>query len=67
MGLGNLTLELEAPFERDVVNGETDSGLANVDVGTRYPLLKYVSPNNSFDTTFGVGIEVGIPYFHREP
>ncbi|HTB85970.1 MAG TPA: hypothetical protein VK742_20160 [Candidatus Sulfotelmatobacter sp.] len=60
-GFGNLTLELEAPYERDVAGGQTASGMDNVDIGARFPFFQYVSKNNLFDTAFGAGIEIGIP------
>jgi hypothetical protein len=60
-GFGLLTLEVEIPFERDVENGTITQGVANIDVGARYPLYQYVSADGFVDTTFGVGIEVGIP------
>ena len=60
-GFGNLTLELEAPYERDVEGGEVTKGFDNVDVGARYPLYEAVSPGGFADTTFGVAIELGIP------
>jgi len=60
-GLGNLTLEVEAPYERDVNDGSVTSGFDNVDVGARYPFYQYVSPNSVVDTTFGAAIELGIP------
>jgi hypothetical protein len=60
-GFGNLTLELETPYERDVENGEVTKGFDNVDVGARYPLYEAVSPRGFADTTFGAAIELGIP------
>ncbi len=61
-GFGNLTLEIEAPYERDVTPGEsTESGFGNIDLGARYPLYEYVAANGSFDTTFGTAVEVGVP------
>jgi hypothetical protein len=60
-GFGLLTLEVEIPFERDVDAGSITQGVANIDLGARYPLYQYVSPNGFIDTTFGAGIEVGIP------
>lgn len=60
-GFGNLTLELEAPYERDVENGEVTKGFDNVDVGARYPLYQAVTPGGFADTTFGAAIELGIP------
>ena len=60
-GFGLLTLELEIPFERDVDAGSITQGVANIDLGARYPLYQYVSADGLIDTTFGAGIEVGIP------
>jgi hypothetical protein len=60
-GFGLLTLELEVPYERDSSAGEITRGFDNIDVGARYPFYQYVSANGFFDTTFGAGIEVGIP------
>jgi hypothetical protein len=58
---GLLTLEVEAPYERNVVGGSTTSGMQNVDVGARYPLWQFVSGNGAVDTTFGIATEIGIP------
>ena len=60
-GIGLLTLELEVPYERGVAAGETTDGLANIDVGARYPFYQFVSRHGRFDTTFGAAVEVGIP------
>jgi hypothetical protein len=60
-GFGLLTLEVEIPFERDVEGSTITQGVANIDLGARYPIYQYVSPSGFLDTTFGVGIEVGIP------
>lgn len=60
-GFGNLTLELEVPYERDVEDSRVTKGFDNVDVGARYPFYQYVSRNNLFDTTFGAAVELGIP------
>jgi len=60
-GFGNLTLELEVPYERDVEDGVVTKGFDNVDVGARYPFYQYASKNSLFDTTFGAAIELGIP------
>jgi len=60
-GFGNLTLELETPYERDIEDGSVTKGFDNVDVGARYPLYEYVSQNGLFDTTFGAAVELGIP------
>jgi len=60
-GFGLLTLEVEVPFERDVDAGSITQGVANIDLGARYPIYQYVSANGFVDSTFGAGIEVGIP------
>jgi hypothetical protein len=61
-GFGNLTLEIEVPYERDAAAGEnTAQGIGNIDLGARYPLYEYVAANGLFDTTFGTAVEVGVP------
>jgi hypothetical protein len=60
-GFGLLTLEVEIPFERDVDGSSITQGVANIDLGARYPLYQYVSADGLIDTTFGVGFEGGIP------
>jgi len=58
---GLMTMELEFPYEYDTAPGETRKGFDNIDLGARYPFYQYVSPNGFVDSTFGAGIEVGIP------
>lgn len=60
-GIGLLTLELEVPYERDVAGGVTTEGLANIDVGARYPFYQFVAQNGAVDTTLGAAVEIGIP------
>jgi hypothetical protein len=60
-GFGELTLEIEIPYERTAVGGAFAEGMANVNLGARYPIYQYVAPSGSFDTTSGVAVEVGIP------
>jgi hypothetical protein len=60
-GFGLLTLELEVPFERDISDGQVSEGIGNIDIGARYPVFQYVSGNGLIDSTFGVGVEVGVP------
>ncbi len=60
-GFGNLTLELEVPFERDSSHGVVTEGASNVNLGARYPLLQLVAPSGNVDTTFGAAFEAGIP------
>jgi hypothetical protein len=56
-----MTWEFEFPYERDVSDGVTTEGFDNIDIGTRYPFYQFVSPNGLVDSTFGAGIEAGIP------
>ena len=61
-GFGQLTLELEVPYQRVVVAGEgTQQGVGNIDLGARYPFYEYVAANGFFDTTFGAAVELGVP------
>jgi len=61
-GFGQMTLEIEVPYERDATAGEnTQRGMGNIDLGARYPLYEYVAANGAFDTTFGTALEVGVP------
>ncbi|HEY5346465.1 MAG TPA: hypothetical protein VIK62_08995 [Verrucomicrobiae bacterium] len=60
-GFGNLTLEIEVPYERDWDSGAVSQGIGNIDLGARYPFYQYVSDGGFFDTTFGGAMEVGIP------
>ncbi|HWX19828.1 MAG TPA: hypothetical protein VN578_07970 [Candidatus Binatia bacterium] len=60
-GFGQLTLELEVPYERSVADGETTKGFDNVNLGARYPLYQFVSAKGFIDTTFGAAVEAGIP------
>lgn len=60
-GFGRMTLELEVPYERDVAAGQITEGMANIDVGARYPFYQFVSASGRFDTTLGAGVELGIP------
>jgi hypothetical protein len=60
-GFGLLTLEIEVPYERDMEDGAVSEGVGNIDLGARYPFYQYVSPAEFWDTTFGSGVELGIP------
>ena len=60
-GFGNLTLELELPYEIDTAPHGIVNGFNNIDLGARHPFYQFVSRDGSFDTTFGVAAEVGIP------
>ena len=60
-GFGLLTLEVEVPWEHNADGNDVEKGFANIDVGARYPIYQYVSSNGFVDSTFGAGIEVGIP------
>jgi hypothetical protein len=58
---GVVTFELEVPYEYDSAPGETTHGFNNVNFGARCPLYQFVSSNEFVDSTFGIGIEAGIP------
>ena len=60
-GVGPLTLELESAWERDSMSGQVASGFDNVDLGARCPFYQYVSADGNIDSSFGTGIEVGVP------
>lgn len=60
-GFGNLTVELEVPYEHSVDSGVASQGFGNIDVGARYPLYQFVSDSGFVDSTFGVAAELGIP------
>jgi len=60
-GFGLLTLELEVPYERDTVSGQTSQGIGNIDLGARYPVYQFVSGNGFVNSTFGTALEFGIP------
>jgi hypothetical protein len=60
-GFGLMTVELEIPYEYDTTAGSTTQGFDNVNLGARYPFYQFVSPNSLVDSTFGAGLEVGIP------
>ena len=70
-GFGLVTVEVEAHYDYttfssfDPATGRAThdlaQGMENVDLGARGPIYQYVSQDEFFDTTFGFGIEVGIP------
>jgi len=59
LGFDEITFELEMPYELDTdPNAE---GFDNIDLGVRGPIYQYVSPGGLVNTTFGAGLEAGIP------
>lgn len=60
-GFGLLTLEVEAPYERDVAWGQVTRGAGNVDLGARYPVYQSVSAGEGLNSTFGIALEAGVP------
>ena len=58
---GLMTLELEVPYERDESDGATTRGFDNIDLGARYPFYQFVSAGGLVDSTFGAGVEAGVP------
>ena len=60
-GFGLTTFEIELHYERDAADNVVTRGFDNVDLGARRPIYQFVSESGFFDSTSGVGIEVGIP------
>src|SRR5215469_15088873 len=60
-GFGELTIELEVPYEHTVTDGETSKGFDNINLGARYPMYQFVSEKSFVDTTAGVAMEAGFP------
>lgn len=60
-GFGVVTFELAVPYQRVSDSDDTAKGFGNISLGARTPLYQYVSANGVFDTTAGIGLEVGIP------
>jgi len=58
---GLLTVEVSLPYERDYEPDEITQGVGNLELGVRYPLYQWVSADDGFDTTLGVGLEAGLP------
>lgn len=59
--LSVFTFEVELPYQRSVRSHGTLEGVGNIELNVRCPIYQYVSVNGIFDTTAGVGMEVGIP------
>ena len=70
-GFGLMNVELEVPYLLNTQRefdptlrrsiGIRSQGFDNMSIGVRNPVYQYVSPDEFIDTTFGVGLEVGIP------
>lgn len=60
-GFGQMTLELEVPYEHTMADGDTAQGFDNVNLGARYPFYQFVSAGGFIDTTFGAAVEAGLP------
>lgn len=60
-GFGLTTLELEVHYERSATDDVITRAFDNVDLGARRPIFQFVSQDGFVDSTFGAGIEVGIP------
>jgi len=59
LGFDEITFELETPYELDT--DPNANGFGNLDLGARRPIYQFVSASGLVNTTFGAGIEVGIP------
>jgi hypothetical protein len=60
-GFGLTTFEIELHYERDAANDVITRGFDNFNVGARRPISQFVLENGFVDSTFGAGIEAGIP------
>jgi len=60
-GVGEVTLQLEVPYEIDNRPGRGAHGWNDIDARARCPLFQAVAPGGFADTTFGAALEVGIP------
>ena len=60
-GFGPATDEVRVPYEYDLADGVHTRGFDDVELGIRTPVYQYVSPDESSDSTFGIGFETGIP------
>jgi len=68
---GLLTLEIAPGYASDhtasfnprttMEQRDNQAGWTNIELGARGPVFQYVSPDNFFDTTFVVGLEVSPP------
>jgi hypothetical protein len=58
---GVATFELEVPYEHFSDSDDAASGIGNIELNSRCPVYQYVSATGLFDTTTGVGLDVGIP------
>jgi hypothetical protein len=59
---GLLTLEVSPGYESDrSAFDPTEEGFTNIELGARYPIFQYVSPNQFFDTTLVFGMEIAPP------
>lgn len=58
---GVVTFDLEVPYEHFSDSDDTAQGFGNVELSARCPFYQYVSANGWFDSTMGIGMDVGIP------
>ncbi len=61
--IGLVTLEVEVPYERNAVAGDTAKGIGDVEVHARCPVYQFVSDAGFFDNTLGVIGGVGLPVY----
>ena len=59
--IGNVTFQLEAPYEIDNAPARAAHGWDDMAARARCPLFEAVAPGGFADSTFGVATEVGIP------
>jgi hypothetical protein len=59
--IGQLTLEVEVPYERQTEDGSVTEGVGSVELAARHPIFEYVAADNAWDYTLVAGLEVAIP------
>jgi len=61
---GNLTIELELPYEREATHEdgerEVEEGIGPFEISARHPFAQYVSPSGAVDLTVGARVELAI-------
>jgi hypothetical protein len=58
---GYLTLEVEAPYERQEQDHHAIDGIGSIEWSARYPLWQYVSPTAAFEYTLVGALELAVP------
>ena len=63
---GLLTLEIAGGYSSErALDEKTQEGFTNIELGARYPVAQYVSPNGFVDTTLVLALEIAPPTHTR--